>query len=153
MFKGEFLTSDKNLFCCWQTLNFQNITKDRWLQHFTSQINTQFYQNIRIPNRTNKDIGVNPVEFGLGLEKFLAAGLVLICCNRCGCNRLVVITLVVVIAKVSVVVTIFSVDKLVSDLERASRLTGSEITSSGLICSEITGLGPTRSEMIGLRGF
>ena len=129
-------------------------------------ISTQFYQNVKNPNRTNKDVVENPNEFDLGFETFLATCFVLTCCNRCGCNRLVVIIVVVVITKVSAVVTIVEVVKLVAvqlaDLERASRLTGSELAGSGLTESEIAGSGLTGSEttgsgptpeMIGFRGF
>ena len=73
--------------------------------------------------KTNKDVVENPNEIGFGFEKFLATDLVLTFCNRCGCNRLVVIIVVVVITKVSAVVTIVEVDTLVAvqfaDLEGA----------------------------------
>ena len=87
----------------------------------------------------NKDIVETTNEFDSGFEEIVATGPGRNCFNRSGCNRLFAIILAVVVTKVPVVVTINEFVKLVSDLERASRLTGSESTGSGLTGSGLTG--------------
>ena len=112
--------------------------------HKLKKYETQYFlQNAKVTRRIDKDIVKHASELASDFLILLAIGLVLICCSRCGWNRLPVVFVVIVCTGVSVIVT--KAAEEVSDLVRASGGIKSGRTGSGLIISGISGSVLTRS--------